>query len=339
MEEPKKRQTASAIAEIFGVKPDTVSNQKRRIFKKLQKTEFTSTKLKRIVEKILLEKTQKKKTTSAVDKSERDQQAETLAKKLEDFILEMGETPKQIYILRYRIFTFEPEPLLSIAEKFGENHNNNLLAEEGKLLRKISELLSGKPGMNKDQIFREVVSRIYNGESFVFVNRNEVKWQVKNLTNQAGLNEIESYILRYRFMEEPNKKQSKSEIAKKFGKTSEALFRWEQNMLKKLNETTFTSFELKEIVERINLAAKQKKRVVPIINTEQLTKEWDTLPQKWKEDEIYQYIFEHRLLKNPENRKTLDKIADIFDTSKNKIYRLEKDILKTLQERGLVSFQ
>lgn len=339
MEEPKNRQTAPAIAEIFDVKPDTISNQKRRVFKKLQKTEFTSFKLKRIVEKILLEKKQNKKNAPFVDKNERDRQAEILAKKLEDFILEMGETPKQIYILRYRIFTFEPEPLLSIAEKFGENHHNYSSIEEYQLLQKISKFLSGKPDMNKDQIFREVVSRIYNGESFVFINRNELKWQIENLSNQAGLNEIEKHILRYRFMEERSKRQSLPAIGKIFGISNHAV-RWqEESMLKKLKGTRFISPELKEIVEKVLLAKNQNKRSIPILDKEHLSQEQDILFQQLELDEVQKYIFEHRLLRDLKDRKTWAEIANAFDTSRNKIQRREKALLEKLQERGLASFQ
>ena len=338
MERPDKRQALKAIGEIFNIKLQTIAGWQAKILQKLQNTIFRSSKLKKTVDKILLEENQRKGIV--LETGELDREVVNLAKQVEDFIMETGSTPLQIYILRHRIFTLYPESSYSIAEKFGYPNKEHVIVEEQKLLKKISEFLSGGPNMNKNQIFREVVNRIRNGGFFFFVNNNEINWQIGILIRQAGLNEIEAYILRYRFLEEPNKRQTKSDIAKKFGKqTRQAITHWEENMLRKLNEITFTSPELKEIVERINQGAKQKKRPVPIINTEQLAKEWDNLPPEWKENDIYQHIFEHRLLKDPDNRKTQVEIASMLDISRNVIRVREKAILQILQERGLVSFQ
>ena len=340
MEEPSKRQTALDIGEIFDKHEATVLRQKKIILDKLKETKFTSSKLKKITSKILLEEEQKKGAiVTTMGKNELDELSQNLAKQVEDFIMEVGNTPRQIYILRNHIFTFYPESSRSIATKFEETHNY-ILIEVRQLLRKISEFLSGEPSMDKDQIFREVINRMRNEESFFFVSNNEINWQTENLIRQAGLNEIEAYILRYRFLEKPNKRQTKSDIAKKFGKkTGPAISHWEGSMLKKISETEFTSPELKEIAERINQAIKQKKRPVPIINTEKFAKELDNLPLEWKENEIYQHILKYRLLIDPENRKTQTEIANMLNVSRSAIKKREQTILKILQERGLVSFE
>lgn len=339
MERPDKQQTLKAIGEMFNIKLQTIAGMQARILQKLQNTTFRSSKLKKTVGRILLEEKRRKGSAlTSLDTNELDWETVNLAKQAEDFIMEIGQTPFQIYILRHRIFTLYPESSYSIADKFGYS-NPYVTAEEQKLLKNISELLSGGPNMNKDQVFREVINRIRNGEFFFFVN-NEINWQIEVLARQAGLNEIEAYTLRYRFLEEPNKRQTQSDIAKKFGKrTGTAITHWERSMLRKLNNTIFISPELKEIVERINKETQQKKRPVPIINTEQLAKERDNLPPEWKENDIYRYILENRLLKDPDNRQTQVEIANRLNVSRNIIVAREKAILRVLQERGLVSFQ
>lgn len=339
MEEPNNRQTRKAIGEMFNIKLQTIADWQTRILQKMQNTTFRSAKLKRIAEKILLEKEQKKKSSStAVNKNELDQETENMAKQLEDFILEAGDTPRQIYVLRYRIFTFYPESFQSIAKKF-KCHQNDILLEEHQLLQKISQFLISELSMNKDQIFREMINRIRNGESFLFVNNNETNWQSKNLIRQAGLNEIEEYILKHRFLAGSNKRKTESAIGEIFGINRLAISRQEKSMLQKLKELESISPELKEIVEKILSTAKQKQRPIPIIDKERLSQEWSALPQEWKQNEVSQHIFEHRLLRDPKDRKTLVEIAKMLDISKFIMQRREQAILKILKERGLVSFE
>ena len=154
-------------------------------------------------------------------------------KQIKDFILALGNTPRQRYILRHRIFSFEPEPSHSIAEKF-EIHPSGVAirVEEKKLIERISALLGNGSLIEQDQIFTEVSRIIEKGNQFPLVNDNEMDWQTEdmakqikyliqemdstpeqrnilknqqaeNLAKEAELDEINKYILRYRLMEKP----------------------------------------------------------------------------------------------------------------------------------------
>lgn len=332
-------QTLVTIGKVFGITKDAVWKKQKGMLKKLEEAEFTSDKLKRIVEKIFMEEEQKNISISTtMDKSEMDQLAENLAKQVEDFILEIGNTPREVYTLRHRIFTFQPESFLSIAKKFN-TYKGTILLEEQRLLKRTSEFLSGKPNMSKDQIFREVVSRIRKGEFFFFLDRNEINRLAESIANQAKLNKIEKYILIYQFLENSSNRQTAAAIGEIFGISKKDARRREKSMLEKLKKTKFKSSEQKEIVERILLTKEQRKRLIPIVDKERFIQEQDTLPEKWKQDAVHQYIFEYRLLKDPGNRKTLAEIAKIFNVSQVTIHNREKAILRILQERGLVSFQ
>ena len=342
MEEPGEQQTLKMIGEAFNLDHSTISYWKNNVLKKITEAKFTSTKPKRTVDKILLEEEQKKRTVlTAVDKSELDQEAENIAKQAEDLILEVGNTPLQIHILRYNIFSLYPESIQSIAKKFG-SYTTRILHEESQLLKTLNELLgneANEANMTKHQIFRKVVNRIRKGKPFLFTDINELENLAGNIAHQAKLKKIEQHILIYRFLEEPDKQQSLSVIGKIFDISTTYTRDLERSMLQKLQKTKFSSPELRAIVTEILQIKKQQNKSTPVVNNKQLTQEWGTLPQAWKDDDTYRYIFEYRLLIDPENRKTLAEVAKISGVSMNTAYRREQAILKILKERGLVSFQ
>ena len=210
-------------------------------------------------------------------------------KQIEDFILSLGSTPRQRYILTHRIFTFEPEPSYSIAEKF-EIHPSGVAigVEEKKLIQKISDHLGDGSPMEQDQIFIEVSKRINEGRLPPLMNSSEMDFETKdlviqikyliqeinstpeqrralkdqqaeNLAKEAGLDEINKYILRYRLLEELTNRQTLKAIGKMFGVSLEAILFREKSILKKLQETEFRSPELKETIDRIHLSVRRKK--------------------------------------------------------------------------------
>ena len=258
MERGEKQQTLKTVGNLFNQTLSAIAHMQKKLLKKLQAGTFQSSDLSEAAERILLEEKQRKETAKiSLDKSDVDRETVNLAKQVEDFILETGSNPLQIYILRHRVFTLYPESFHSIAEKFRYSNKQYIIVEEQKLLQKMSGFLSGGLKMNRNQIFHEVVRRIRNGGFFFFADSNEITWQSENLIRQADLNEIEAYILRYRFLEEPSKRKTKSEILKKFGnQTGQAVTHWENSALEKLNAITFTSLELKMLIERINQSAK-----------------------------------------------------------------------------------
>lgn len=348
LREKDDRQTVRTISKIFNVTHHIILSREQRTLRKLKETRFRSSELQKIVKKIQWEAEQRKKkrtpTVDQTDQTERDLKLLNLSKQFEDFILEVGESPRQIYILRYRILTFHPHSYQFIAKKF-KTYVTDITSEENQLLKKLTEILSDNksaPIMEKDRIFTKIINRILKGIPFTFMDKSEAHWRLDILAKQAGLDKMEAHILKYQILEESGERQTSLSIGKIFGESRVAVERRKKIILEKLKRITFTSPELKELIKRIQSKIEQRKRVIPIVlDKERLVREWEILSKQWNQNKLrlQQHILEYRLLREPADRKTMSEVANMVQVQQSTIQRQEKAILKILKEKGLVTFQ
>lgn len=268
---------------------------------------------------------------------------------LDKLIEQIGFTPRQRYILRFRIFkeTQDQETALSIAKKFGVS-DQTIFREEKQLLKRIWEHLGSNPSVsyaNKAQVALEA-GRL-SGEGVPVSIENETQTDessIKKLIALLKLNEIQQYILRHRFLKASHEQQTFAAIGRVFDVTKEHVQYQQRTLLKVLEDAArltpaiLLSPEIIALSERIKQKWQQRKQSIPVLDVNQIVKKWNDWIQQLNLNKIQQYILEHRLLKDPRERMSLPDIGKAFGLTESPVKRWEQILLDKLQKEGLVSF-